>query len=66
MKLDKDQVNRVERNIRPPMAKTITIPVEDGLIRSVCIYVASSSFAEPVSDRYLIDIAKRLSWIDDK
>lgn len=66
MKLDTNRINKVERNIKPYMAKTITIPIEDGLTRSVCIYVASSSFAEPISDTYLIDIAKRLSLIDDK
>lgn len=42
MKLDKSHLDQVERNIAPPMAFAITIPVDNG----VTIYVSASPFQQ--------------------
>jgi len=46
MKLNKEHLKQVDRNISPPMAAAITIPVEvDGRDNGIAIYVMVSPFA---------------------
>jgi len=48
MKLDKRQLDIIERDIRPPLRSAITIPVltADGTDSGVVIYVGVSSFGD--------------------
>ena len=63
MKLDKSNLNRVERNISPPMALAITLPINDG----IAIYVAASHFCEKATTaEQLKDVARRLTLHSSK
>ena len=42
MKLDKNHLDQIEHNIKPPLACAITIPVDNG----VTVYVAASTFQQ--------------------
>lgn len=42
MKLDKSNVDRLERDIRPPLALAVTIPVDNGVV----IYVGVTTFQQ--------------------
>jgi hypothetical protein len=61
--LDKTHTDNVERNIAPPLARAITVPVLiDGKDTGVVIYVGQSSFREKVvSVSVLQKIADSLS-----
>ena len=67
MRLDKSNLNRVERNISPPMALAITLPITDAAAKlpqdfGVVIYVAASSFCEKkATAEQLKDVARRLT-----
>jgi hypothetical protein len=64
--LDKDHIDQVEYDIRPPMKQAITIPVSNGAI----IYVATSPFGlkQPLSDEALQILASGLlsmmNWLE--
>jgi len=62
MTLDKNHLDQVERNIAPPMALAITIPIvgREGIV----IYVAQSSFSAhfglPATPADLREVADKL------
>jgi hypothetical protein len=65
MELDKNHLDQVERDIRPPMRKAITIPVENVFTdmpgNAVVIYVAEGAFSQTnISDEVLQRIASKL------
>mgnify|MGYP001577500704 CR=1 FL=1 len=69
MKLDKSNLNRVERNISPPMALAITLPVHvvGPVHNGMVIYVAASPFCEKAATaEQLKDVARRLTLHSSK
>jgi hypothetical protein len=60
-----DSVVVVERNIAPPLAKAVTMPIEvDGQLRGgIAIYLGVSAFKDsPISDELLKEIAHDIAW----
>ena len=62
--LNKQQVDRIERDIAPPMALAITLPVSGTIDSEIAVYVAMSPFRTSTPDaedmRLLMDVARRL------
>lgn len=66
MRLNKDNSDRIERDISPSMMKVITIPVENEKGYAVCIYITSSPFSSPVPNDFLCEVAGRLKLSVDR
>lgn len=62
LQLDKDQIDRVEEDIAPPMQLAITIPVV-GISAGVVVYVAATPFCETPPEQLrqaVVEVASRL------
>ena len=62
IELDKGIIGPVEYDIRPPMKIAVTVATS---VPGVAIYVALSPFGDPVHAAELIDIARRLTLIEE-
>ena len=60
MRIDKSMVCRVEQNISPPMARAITLPVDDNDGLPIAIYVVASPFGKRVTGEQLIAVAEKI------
>lgn len=59
MQLDKNHIDDVEHDIRPPMRAAITIPVQG--MQGVVVYVAGSPFVGDWDEETLGQIAESLT-----
>ncbi len=61
--LDRSHIDYVERNISPPMAYSVTIPVLDknGASTGIAVYIAISPFAGSISRKTLELIASSIT-----
>ena len=65
LSLDMGNVDRVERDIAPPMRMAITIPIVGTMM---AIYVAVSPFSQRVVGEAskLVEVAKRLRLVEEQ
>lgn len=61
--VDTFNIERVERNIAPPMGQAVTLPVKlDGQLRGgISVYVSQSVFATSIRGGTLVAIARQVA-----